>query len=134
MNKKSLIYKGDAAQGIMKAVERTEKSGAEIYNLTAEAVSMREIVETLAGALGKKTPRIKIPENLARAPFLVNKTGIAWEGLKKIEKTLEKWLSDDIFSGKKFNEEFNFRAATPISEALARQVEFYLEQKGLVKV
>jgi nucleoside-diphosphate-sugar epimerase len=132
-NKKSLIYKRDVAKGVLKIIETAEppkKAGPEIYNLTAEAVAMKEIVGTIAENLQKKAPRLKIPENLVRGLFRLLKLVPVSERLKKIETTFEKWLSDDIFSGKKFNETFNFRLETPLSEALARQVKYYLNQKN----
>jgi GlcNAc-P-P-Und epimerase len=128
-NKKSLIYKADVAKAILKSVEVPPKVETEIYNLTAEAVSMSEIVGAISTELGKKIPRAKIPESLVRGIFRLNRTKISVENLKKIEKTFEKWLSNDIFSGEKFNETFNFKPETPVSEALARQVNYYLNQK-----
>jgi nucleoside-diphosphate-sugar epimerase len=129
-NKKSLIYKNDAARGIRKTVETTKKDGTEIYNLTAEPVSMAEIVGVISANLHKKTLPVKIPESLVRGFFRMNRNGPAVERLKKIEKTFEKWLSDDIFSGKKFNERYQFEPETPITAALAKQVDYYLKQKN----
>ncbi len=130
-NKKSLIYKKDVAKGIRQVIEAKENIETEIYNLTGEAVAMREVVEAIAGNLHKKTPRLKIPENVVRGFFRVNKTGLSFEYLKKFEKTFEKWLSDDIFSGKKFSEKFDFKPETTVYEALAKQVDYYLSQKKL---
>ncbi|HVE55951.1 MAG TPA: NAD-dependent epimerase/dehydratase family protein, partial [Pyrinomonadaceae bacterium] len=129
-NKKSLIYKKDVAEGILKAIKSKENTGTEIYNLTGEAVSMREIVETIARGLNKKIPRIKVPEKFVRGLFSVNKTGLSFEYLKKFEKTFEKWLSDDIFSGRRFYEKFNFKPETTVYEALTKQVDYYLSQKN----
>jgi hypothetical protein len=53
--------------------------------------------------------------------------------LGKYEKTFEKWLSNDIFSGAKFNEKFNFTPETLVTEALARQVNYYLKEKNPVE-
>lgn len=128
-NKKSLIYKKDVARGILRTVEARRGDKTEIYNLTSKAVSMKEIVLVVAGNLHLKTPRIKIPENLVRGFFKLNHTPFSIEYLKKFEKTFEKWLSDDIFSGKKFNEQFNFEPETAISEALAKQVDYYLKHQ-----
>lgn len=130
-NKKSLIYKKDAAKGIRQVIEAKESFKTEIYNLTGEVVSMREVVEAIAENLVKKTPRLKIPENVFRRFFRVNKTGLSFEYLKKIEKTFEKWLADDIFSGKKFSEKFDFKPETTVYEALAKQVDYYLSQKKI---
>lgn len=128
-NKKSLIYKTDVARGILRAAEASGNNRFEIYNLTGEAVQMREVVEAISENLHKKTPNLKIPESLVRGFFKINKTGHYFEYLKKFEKTFEKWLSDDIFSGKKFNEKYNFKPETTVYEALAKQVDYYLSHK-----
>jgi nucleoside-diphosphate-sugar epimerase len=128
-NKKSLIYKQDAAKGILKTLETPRTERLEIYNLTGEAVSMREIVRAISSALSKKTPRLKIPEKILRGFFRAGQTGISIGFLKKLEKTLERWLSDDIFSGRKFYEKFGYKPETPVAEALKKQVEYYLNGK-----
>jgi len=130
-NKKSLIYKADVAEGIRQVIENKENFKTEIYNLTGEVVSMREVVKAIAENLNKKNPRLKIPASLIRGFFRVNKTGLSFKYLKNIEKTFEKWLSDDIFSGKNFSERFNFKPKTTVYEVLAKQVDYYLSQKKL---
>ncbi len=128
-NKKSLIYRQDAAHGILKTIEAAKAKGTRIYNLSAEAVKMSEVVDAISESLGKKTLPFKIPENLVRTVFRVKRAGLFKERFERYERTFEKWLADDVFSGKKFNEAFNFKPETPISEALARQVKYYLKQK-----
>ena len=51
-NRKSLLYKGDAARACMAVAERPA-SGINIYNVSAPACTMREIVDGIADALGK---------------------------------------------------------------------------------
>lgn len=126
-NKKSLIYKKDVANAILKLLVAGKRYDAEVYNLTSKAVSMEEIVSVIAGSLRKKTPRLKIPKNLVRGFFKLNRAPFSVGYLKKIEKTTEKWLSDDIFSGREFSERFAFEPPTTISEALERQVDYYLK-------
>ena len=128
-NKKSLIYKRDVAKGILKIVESQGNSGVEIYNLTGESISMREIVGEISRSLQKKAPSFVLPERWIRGIFWINKTGFKSEFLGKYEKTFEKWLSNDIFSGAKFNEKFNFTPETPVTEGLARQANYYLKEK-----
>jgi nucleoside-diphosphate-sugar epimerase len=128
-NKKSLIYKKDVAKGILKVIESKESAKAEIYNLTNESVSMKEIVQTISERLDRKMPRLAIPEKFFRGFFRLNKTKLSLEYLKKFEKTFEKWLSDDIFSGERFYEKFNFKPETTVYEALSKQVDYYLSHK-----
>lgn len=128
-NKKSLIYKTDVAKGILKTIQSNEKNKTEIYNLTGESVSMKEIVEAISQRLDRKMPKLKIPERLIRGFFRLNKTKLSIEYLKKFEKTFDKWLSDDIFSGERFYEKFNFKPETTVYEALSKQVDYYLSHK-----
>lgn len=126
-NKKSLIYKTDVARGILKTILMQRDDGTEIYNLTSETVSMKEIVFEVARNLQKKTSRLKIPENLIRGLFRLNRLPFSFEYLRKFETTFEKWLSDDIFSGNKFNRRYHFKPETKFTEALAKQVNYYLK-------
>lgn len=126
-NKKSLIYKNDVARGILRSIEAINSDSAEIYNLTAQPVTMKEIVFAVAENLHLKIPRIKIPEALVRDFFRLSAATRSFAYLRNLEKTVEKWLSDDIFSGKKFNDHFNFKPETSISDALAKQVDHYLK-------
>jgi len=128
-NQKSLIYKGDAARGILRALASKAGAETEIYNLTAEAVTVLEIVGAISNSLGKRPPKLRIPARLVHAILKVNKTGLRSELLKNLENTLEKWLSDDIYTGRKFTENHEFRTTTSIPEALGREVGFYLEVK-----
>jgi len=50
-NRKSLLYKGDAARACVAVAERPA-SGINIYNVSAPACTMREIVDGIANALG----------------------------------------------------------------------------------
>ncbi len=128
-NRKSLIYKKDAARGILKAAEAGRKNGTEIFNLTGEAVSMRKCVDAISEALNKKSPRLKISEGLVGGIFSLNKKSFSFEYINRLEKTFEKWLSNDIFSGRKFYDEFSFKPETGVSEALKKQVNYYLKKK-----
>lgn len=128
-NKKSLIYKADVAKGIRQVIEAKENNKTEIYNLTGEAATIKTIVKAITESLNKKTPRLRIPASVIRSIFNVNKTVLSIEYLQGFEKTFEKWLSDDVFSGKKFFENFNFKPETTVYEALVKQVNYYLSQK-----
>jgi nucleoside-diphosphate-sugar epimerase len=126
-NQKSLIYKGDVAKAIQRVAEQKPLAGTKIFNLTGEAVTMRQIVETIAASLGRKAPRLSLPANLLRGVFRFNK--FPFEGVKKLERAFEKWLSDDVFSGREFREKFSFAPSTAVSDALRQQVNYYLKQK-----
>jgi GlcNAc-P-P-Und epimerase len=132
-NKKSLIYKGDVARGVLKLVEAKVELKTEIYNLTSEAITMKEVVEAIQKSLGRRVSRIGIPKKFIEGIFQINKKMNSLKKLGKIEKTLEKWFSDDVFSGKKFSDTYSFQTQTSITEAIDKQVKYYLEQKNLKK-
>jgi nucleoside-diphosphate-sugar epimerase len=131
VNKKSLVYKGDVAKCVSKVLRKPEngQKSPEIYNVAAEALTMREVVESISLALKRKPTGLKIPESFGRRLFGLNKATIRLSLLQRIEATFEKWLSNDEFSGQKFFEEFGYRPQTGIGEALAAQVENYLKTK-----
>jgi nucleoside-diphosphate-sugar epimerase len=129
-NKKSLISKKDVARGVIKIIEKNFEDPLEIYNLTAEPVSMKEVVGTIYAALGKKAPRFYIPEGFVRGLLKANKRFFSVGRLTNFERTFGKWVSNDIFAGGKFNEKFGFRIETEVSEALVGQVMDYRLQKN----
>jgi len=128
-NYKSLVYKNDVAKACLNVLEK-KTSVTEIFNVTAKPVSMKEIVSEIARHLDRKIPKIHIPSGLLEKIFLINTKLFRIEKIFNQSATIEKWLSDDIFSGDKIAFEYGFRAETPISEAIRRQVEVYKNRKN----
>jgi len=126
-NFKSLIYKGDAAKACLKILRKT--AGTEIFNVTAEPSTMKEIVSEIENNLGIKTSKFSIPAKVLSNLFLINTKFFRWKKLSHIEGILDKWLSDDIFSGERFKEIYGFQTETSIKEAIRRQVEHYKKNK-----
>lgn len=129
-NKKSLIYKSDVAKAVKLLAENKKPNKTEIFNLTAEAIPMKEIVIGISESLKRKTPRIKISPGLFEKIFHFNNKVISTEYLKKIEKVFLKWLSNDIYSEKKLRKDYNFQTQVSISRAISKQVSYYLKQKS----
>ena len=123
-NKKSLIYKGDAAKAVTKVVEN-QPCGTQIFNITAKAVSMNKIVNTIAESLPKKLLPVSIPTKILDLIFGFNKKTVSLNKLKTIENTVEKWLATDIYSGEKILKVLNFSPAVTIAEALEKEVRSY---------
>jgi nucleoside-diphosphate-sugar epimerase len=126
-NLKSLIYKGDVAKACIKVIGRTD--GTQIYNITGETVKMKRIVAEICERLGEKMPKLMIPPEMFNRIFELNNKIFKIRKLENLAVTLNKWLSDDVFSGEKFNAAYNFRPETSFSEAIARQVEFHRKLK-----
>ncbi len=132
-NKKSLIYKKDIAECILNLLESKKNNKTEIYNLTAEAVSMKDTVCMISDNLKKKPIPLKMPEQILSKIFQLNEKTFSIKVLKKFENIVKKWLSNDIFSGKNLYANYGFKPQTPISEAIKRQVVNYSVEKNNLK-
>ncbi len=126
----TLIYKTDVARACVniltnKKVKKSEKSETEIFNLAAEPISMREFVGEIAKHLDKTIPKIELPPRLLNIIFEVNAKLFRLKKVNKISDTVEKWLSDDIYSAKKIEKVYGFQPKFSIAEAIKRQVKWY---------
>jgi nucleoside-diphosphate-sugar epimerase len=106
-NIKSLIDKNDAAEACFLAAKKP-KSEFQVYNLTANPIKMRTIVDTIADELKIKIPKLYMPKQLADIIGLFS-------------GTIKKWLSDDFFSGDKIQSELGFQPQTDIQESIRRE-------------
>lgn len=131
-NRKSLVYKQDVAKACLKVFEK-KSSEVEVFNVTAESVKMNYIVSEIEKSLQKKTPKFKISVSMLEKIFEVNKKTINISKIEKLRSTVDKWISEDVFSSQKIFKEYGFRAETKIAEALRRQVEYYLEKQKTEK-
>ncbi len=125
-NKKSLIYRGDAARACLIALQANISADVDIFNISASPVIMSDVIEGLAAALGRNPPRWRFPASLA-----VNLSRIAAKLTRRrgrfgtLELTLQKWLSDDIYDASKFNSKFGVKAKVDLTEGLYREVGWY---------
>lgn len=132
-NLKSMIYKKDAAKACVRILKE-KKAGIEIFNLAGEPILMSEFVDCIAGSLDRKIPKINIP------PFIVEiflKTIAKIVGTKKIEnpvKTIDRWLSDDVYAAEKIARAYNFKPETSTLDAVKRQIARYKSIKKYKKV
>jgi nucleoside-diphosphate-sugar epimerase len=118
LNRKSLIYKEDAARACLTALERTT-SDAEIFNVTAQPASMREIVSAICQALGRPVPRLGIPMALLNAGVGISR---AMGDPEQLGQRLLKFMHDDVYDGSKFEAVFGFSPAIPLAEGIRREV------------
>jgi len=132
-NYKSLIYKADVAKACGKILLK-KKNGVEIFNLAAEPVLMRDFVAEAARNLDKKIFRFSIPPMLLEKFFQLNEKTLKIKKIRKISETIEKWLSDDVYSAGSFEREYDFKPETSISEALEKQILWYRKQSRLGEV
>ena len=124
-NRKSLLYKDDAARAVL-AVVNSPASGTDIYNVSSPPCAMREVVNELASALRRRRPRCHIPASLVLS---VTKMASAMAGgrgrLGNLQATLRKWLADDVYDSSKFEKAFDFQTQTSLAEGLRREVAWY---------
>lgn len=127
-NLKTLVYKNDVAEACYRILT-LERKGAEIFNLAGDPIKMKDFVEIIARSLNKKIPKIRIPKMIFEALFNINSKTFGLKKIDKLAKTMEKWLSDDVYSADKLRRFYNFKAETPIPEAVELQVRAYRAEK-----
>jgi UDP-glucose 4-epimerase len=127
-NLKTLIYKRDVATACLKILIN-KKGETEIFNLAAEPITMKEFVVEIAKHLGKEVPKFSIPTSVLNIVFHLNAKLFGLKKVYEISDTVEKWLSNDIYSAKKIEEVYGFQPKFSIAEATERQVNWYKSDK-----
>ena len=125
-NRKSLLYKGDAALACM-AVAEQPASGI-IYNVSAPACTTREIVDGIADALGKHPSPVRVPASLA---LLLSRhlSRIPNRRMAGLHQTVQKWLAEDVYDTRRFEEAYGFQTKTSLEDGLKREVDWYRRNK-----
>ena len=125
LNHKSLIYKDDAARACLCALEYPV-AGTQIYNVSAQPATMREIVSAICQALGRPVPHLGIPLVFLKA---VGAISCRMGDPGQLGQRLEKFIHDDVYDGSRFESTFDFRPAISLSEGMRREVAFLQAQK-----
>jgi len=126
-NRKSLLYKGDAARACMAVAERPA-SGINIYNVSAPACTMKNIVDGLARELGKKPLPGRIPASIAMSAGKVLSC-FPYKRVSGLHATIEKWLAEDVYDTCRFEETYGFQTRTSLADGLKREVDWYRRNK-----
>jgi nucleoside-diphosphate-sugar epimerase len=122
-NRKSLLYKGDAARACM-AVAEQPPSGINIFNVSAPSCTMREIVDEISNGLGKYALPVRVPASSAL--FLSRHLSrIPNRHMSGLHQTVKKWLAEDIYDTQRFEEVYGFKTKTSLQEGLKREVDWY---------
>ena len=127
-NLKSLVYKGDVAKAVIKVLSENamrENRRTEIFNVTGNALPLKEIVSEISSELGIKNPSVGISEAFPQLILELNRKTFKIKRLENLAETLDKWLADDVFSGEKIRRRYGFEAQTTVTEAIRREVESY---------
>jgi len=120
-NRKSLIHREDAARGILASLQRADGTPA-VFNLSALSCTMREIVEGIAGALGRRVPRWYLP---GRPAQLVAQLAGRLHLFADLHRTLQKWVADDSYDAGRFRRTFGFETKVSLTNGLSREVTWY---------
>ncbi|MEI6154501.1 MAG: NAD-dependent epimerase/dehydratase family protein [Deltaproteobacteria bacterium] len=127
-NRKSLLYKGDAARACMTVAGRPA-SGINIYNVSAPACTMREIVDGIADTLGKHPFPVRVPAS----PVLLlswHLSRIPNRRMAGLHQTVKKWLAEDVYDTSLFEGTYGFQTKTSLEDGLRREVDWYRRNKG----
>ena len=127
-NLKCLLYKEDAARACMAVTERSA-SGINIYNVSAPACTVREIVDGIADALGKHPFPMRVPASLALL-LSRNLTRISNRRMAGLHQTVKKWLAEDVYDTRRFEEAYSFETKTSLEDGLKREVDWYRHNKS----
>jgi nucleoside-diphosphate-sugar epimerase len=119
VNRKSVVYVGDVAKAAAAVLESGGK-GTQIFNLAADPVTMKHIVDAIAAKLVRKVPPVHLPVSSVRAAF-----GISG----RLAATLDTWLANDVYSNGKLQKTYGFKPSTSLETAIGREVEYYLKHK-----
>ncbi len=127
-NLKSMIYKTDVAKACGQILAK-KNGGTEIFNLSAEPVKMKNLVGEIAKQLDRKIPRISIPPVFVKTVSQINDKVLKQKKINKLSVTVEKWLSDDVYSAKNIRQVYGFQPETSIIEAIKKQIDWYKSTK-----
>jgi nucleoside-diphosphate-sugar epimerase len=97
-----------------------------IYNVSAPASTIRDIVETIAHELKRRIPTLRIPGSIALGCAKIGKI-ILGKGsiVGGLYDTLNKWLADNFYSTEKFQHAYDFKPQVSLEEGLHREVVWY---------
>ncbi len=126
-NYKSLIHREDVAGAVFKILKE-KKRGTEIFNVAAEPLPMKEVVETIGQALNKNVSGISINKRLLKPLFFLNSKTLKNKKIERLRLTIEKWLADDVYSSKKLKQEYQYESKISVKEAIIREVKWYLQK------
>jgi UDP-glucose 4-epimerase len=123
LNRKSLIYRDDAARACLAAAEGIG-TGFGVFNVSGPPATMRDIVGSICEALGRAEP-MWIHEDLVK---LTSLAASALGDPFQVSQAIRKFIRDDSYSGAKFEREFGFQTLTPLSEGIRREVAWLVDE------
>jgi nucleoside-diphosphate-sugar epimerase len=129
LNRKSLIYKDDAARACLVA-SKGNGSRFGVFNVSGNTSTMRDIVASICEALGRPQPRLWLHRDLVK---LVSLTANALGDPFQVSQAIGTFTRDDSYSGARFEREYGFRALTQLSEGIRNEVAWLAEDTKQTK-
>ena len=124
-NLKSLLFREDAARACIEVINK-HQPGINIFNVSGPACTMKDIVETIATALGKRVPSLHIPSSFALSfAKILKRFSLNHGKFSTVYDTLQKWLADDYYNTDKFCNALNFKTNVSLEEGIKREVSWY---------
>ena len=117
-NLRTLVYQDDAAAAFVMAAEHPGIAGR-VYNVTdGECHSVTQIVEALARALGRRSPRVFVPVPLARARATLMEAGAGLAGRSSpvSVQAVEKYVEQVAVAGDRIQRDLGFRPRVGLDE------------------
>lgn len=119
-NFKSLTYVGDISAACRLFLADDNPAGTRILNIASPPGSMKDIVAAISGELEKRVPGIRIPERFAR--FSARGGQLVGGSFGNIGRSIETWLSEDVYSTAELAAALPELETTPLTEAVRRDV------------
>jgi len=89
---------------------------------------MREIVDGIADALGKHPFPVRVP---ASPVLLLSRhlSRIPNRRMAGLHQTVKKWLAEDVYDTRRFEEAYSFQTKTSLEDGLKREVDWYRQNQ-----
>lgn len=121
-NRKTLIHRNDAAEAFVRAAQAGPQAQT-VYNVGAAIYTLSDIVTTIADALDRHVPSLRVPARWARgATYLLRPMGA--RGLQ-LAATIERWLGDDAHTSERFATTYGFTPSVSLVAGIADECEWY---------
>lgn len=107
-------YAANLAHAVLLAVDRPDASAGQIYNCGDDVqLSLAQIVEVIAGALGREIEIVNLPRALA---FPARPLALGWHSHALLDLT-------------KIRRQLGYRDVVPAAEAMARTARWYVDHR-----
>lgn len=126
--RKSLLYRSDAARAVLAAVAATIHKSVN-FNVVGAVLPIDDIVDCIADTLGRTIPTRGVPRGIAVAGARVLRV---IPPLKRGGQSLERWLSDEAYSGAAFENAFGFVPTVSLAEGMRDELAWYRAQRQRV--